>query len=188
MSQSISESIIWITKCPSTSDLWLFPKGWHEKMASTGNQLLDADISKVTDIVSADNRLRFSVEYLGIDRNEYKTIEADAKFIHHDTLFECIRRWKNRTEAAGNNARDELIRILTQIRKEHGWFPFDLMAFLTDITGMKIPKESKPSGIIVPHCVEPSIRWICPKPCQFMTCCHPGVRCVTQCGEVDALE
>ncbi len=112
-------------------------------MASNAAELLDADISKVTDIVSAENRLRFSIEYLGIDRNEYKTIEADAKFKHHDTLYECIRRWKNRTEAEGNNAKDQLIRILNQIRKEHGWFPFDIMAFLTDVTGMEISPESK---------------------------------------------
>ncbi len=58
--------------------------------------LAEADISQVTDIVSADNRLRFCTEYLGIDRNEYKTIESDAKFFHHDTLFECIRRWRNK--------------------------------------------------------------------------------------------
>ena len=105
-------------------------------MASTGPELLDADISRVTDIVSAENRLRFSVEYLALDGNEYKTIEADAQFRHHDTLFECITRWKNRTEAYGYNAKDELIRILTQIRKEHGWFSGHYMAFLTDVTGI----------------------------------------------------
>ena len=117
-------------------------------MASCSSTLEEKDISQVTDIVSADNRLRFSVEYLGIERNEYKTIEADAQFIHHDTLFECIRRWKNRTEAEGNNAKDELIKILTQIRQERGWFPFDVMAFLTDVTGMKIHESSKGFFII----------------------------------------
>ncbi len=66
--------------------------------------LEDRDISQVTEIVSAKNRFRFSIEYLGIGPNEYHTIESEAQFIHHDTLFECIRRWKNRTEAEGNNA------------------------------------------------------------------------------------
>ncbi len=112
-------------------------------MASSGGQLSGAYISRTTDIVSAENRMRFAVEYLGIERNEYKTIESDAKFIHHDTLFECISRWENRTEAEGNNARDKLIRILTKIREEHGWFSCDKMTFLTDVTGMKIPESSK---------------------------------------------
>ncbi len=100
-------------------------------MASCGSILTERDISQVTDIVSADNRLRFSVEYLGIDRNEYKTIEADAQFSHHDTLFECIRRWKNKREAEGNNAKDELVKILSGIQRERGWFSQQDMAFLT---------------------------------------------------------
>ncbi len=112
-------------------------------MASMDGQLSDADISQTTDIISADNRLRFSVEYLRIDKNEYKTIEAESKFIHHDTLFECINRWKNKTEAEGNNAKDELIRILTQVRTAHGWFSYGNMAFLTDHTGMKICQSSR---------------------------------------------
>ncbi len=102
-------------------------------MASNADQLTGADISQVTDIVSADNRLRFCTEYLGTDRNEYKTIEFEAQFIHHDTLFECIRRWKNKTEAEGKNAKDELIRILCGIQKEKGWFSRQDMAFLHDV-------------------------------------------------------
>ncbi len=113
---------------------------------STRSSLEDRDISQVTDIVSAKNRHRFAVEYLEIDPNEYHTIEAEAQFIHHDTLFECIRRWKNRTEAEGNNAKDELIRILTQIRRDHGWFPGDQMWFLTDVKGLQIPEPSKYSN------------------------------------------
>ncbi len=105
--------------------------------------LQDKDISKVTEIVSADNRFKFSVIWLGIKPNEYKTIESEAQFNHHDTLFECIRQWKNRTEAEGNNAKDELIRILLQIRKEHGWFSDEDVEFLTDVTGMKTPESSK---------------------------------------------
>ncbi len=112
-------------------------------MASNAAELLDADISKVTDIVSAENRLRFSIEYLGIDRNEYKTIEADAQFKHHDILFECITRWKNRTEAEGNHAKDQLIRILNETRIQHGWFPGNAMTFLTDVMGMQIPQDSE---------------------------------------------
>ncbi len=113
------------------------------KMASCCSILSNSDISQVTDIVSANNRHRFAVEFLGIDGNEYRTIEADAKFIHHDTLYECITRWKNRIEADRNNAKDELIRILRQIQVVHGWFPGDAMMFLTDVTGMSIPKDSK---------------------------------------------
>ncbi len=112
-------------------------------MASSISTLENREISQITEIISAKNRFRFSIEYLGIKPNEYNTIESEANFIHHDTLFECIRRWKNRTEAEGNSAKDELIKILTQIRKEHGWFPYNDMAFLTDVMGMKILESSK---------------------------------------------
>ncbi len=105
--------------------------------------LQNKDISKVTEIVSADNRFKFSVTWLGIKPNEYKKIEAEAQFNHHDTLFECIRQWKNKTEAEGINAKDELIRILLQIRKGHGWFSDGDVEFLTEVTGMKIPESSK---------------------------------------------
>ena len=115
-------------------------------MASCSNTLENKYISQVTEIISAPNRFRFAVEYLEINPNEYRTIESEAQFIHHDTLFECITRWKNKTEAEGNNAKDELVRILTQIRKEHGWFPHNDMAFLTDVVGMKIPESSKYDG------------------------------------------
>ena len=101
-------------------------------MASSEKDLLDPDISQVTDIVSADNRLRFCTEDLRIDRNEYKTIEADSHSIHHDTLYECIRRWKNKTEAEGSNPKEELVKILSQIRKERGWFSAQDMVFLHD--------------------------------------------------------
>ncbi len=105
---------------------------------SSCSSLEERDISQVTDIVSAKNRHRFAVEYLEIDRNEYHTVEAEAQFIHHDTLFECIRRWKNKTEAEGNNPKEELVKILTAIRKEKGWFSQQDMSFLDesmDITG-----------------------------------------------------
>ena len=112
-------------------------------MASNIDDLSGADISKVTDLISAQNSLRFCVEFLGIDGNEYRTIEYDSKFNHHDTLYECIKRWKNKTEVERKHPRDELIRILTQIRLEHGWFPFNAMVFLSDVTGMEIPALRK---------------------------------------------
>ncbi len=112
-------------------------------MASCSSRLTASDISQVTDVISANNRLRFSVEYLEIKPNEYRTIETEAQFIHHDVLFECIRRWKNKTEAEGKDAKDELIRILTEIRREHGWFPGDDVTFLSDVAGMNISESSK---------------------------------------------
>ena len=112
-------------------------------MASCRNDLDDRDISKLTDIVSSRNRHRFAVEYLGINPNEYNIIESEAQFIHHDTVFECIRRWKNRIETTEKYPKDELVRILTQIRKEHGWFSGDDIAFLTDVERMEIPQTSK---------------------------------------------
>ncbi len=110
-------------------------------MASCSSTLPDRDISQVTDIISAKNRYRFSVDYLGIDRNEYNTIEAEAGFIHHDALFECIARWKNKTEAEGKDAKQELIRILMNISKQHGWISTEDMIFLTNV--IKINPHSK---------------------------------------------
>ena len=111
-------------------------------MASNESTSLGVEISKVADIISAKNRHRFAVEYLKINPNEYHTIEYQAHSNHHDTVFECVTRWKNRTEAEGNNAKDELIRILTQIRKDHGWFTGHDMAFLSNVSGI-IPESSK---------------------------------------------
>ena len=95
--------------------------------------LSNDNISRVTDIISADNRFRFSVEYLGIDINEYNTIESDSRFKHYDTLLKCITKWKNKT-AGGKNPKDELVNILRQIIQEHGWFTFDDIKFLTSDT------------------------------------------------------
>ena len=106
----------------------------------------------MTDIVPADKRLRFAVEFLEIGGNEYRTIESEAQFNHHDTLYECIRRWRNRTEAEGVNPKDQLIGILTEIRQTHGWFPGSDISFLTDVTGMHIPASSKGLFIFFHFC------------------------------------
>ncbi len=68
-------------------------------------------ISRVTDIISAANRQRFCLEYLRIGLNEYETIDADSQFNHYKTLFKCLEQWKNKTEANGKNARNELEHI-----------------------------------------------------------------------------
>ena len=116
---------------------------FSERVVSSIITLKEDEISRVTDVISAKNRFRFAIEYLEINPNEYHTIESEAQFNHHDTLHECIRRWRNRTEAQGVNTKDELIRILNAIRQTHGWFPFDAMSFLTDVTGMEISEPSK---------------------------------------------
>ena len=112
-------------------------------MGSSIITLKEDEISRVTDIISAKNRFRFAIEYLEINPNEYRTIESDEQFLHHDTLHECIRRWKNRTEAEGVNPKDKLIGILTEIRVTHGWFPGSDLSFLSDVSGMHIPASSK---------------------------------------------
>ena len=124
-------------------DIDSIPSIHQTKMAASSTGLSARDISRVTDIILADHRFRFSVEYLGINRIEYKSIEAEAKFIHHDTLFEGISRWKVKVETEGQDAKDELVKILRQIRKEHGWFTHDDVAFLSDITGSQISESSK---------------------------------------------
>ena len=141
---SVLEKVTWhYSKCLQWYLLIYSIFNFSERVASSRITLKEDEISKVTDIINADNRLRFSVEYLGIDGNEYRIIESDAKYNHHDTLHECIRRWRNRTEAEGVNPRDKLIKILTEIRQTRGWFPFDVMSFLTDVTGMEISEPSK---------------------------------------------
>ncbi len=117
-------------------------KFFVKKQTCKTSHLSVSDISNITDIVSAENRLRFVVEYLGINRNEYKTIEADAHFKHFDIMFECITRWKDKMEAMGNNSKDELIRILTHVSQEHGWFPLNEMTFFTDGKETKMPDLS----------------------------------------------
>ncbi len=101
-------------------------------MATCSSQLSAAQMSKVTDIVSAENCFRFCSEYLGIDRNTFKTIEYNAKFIHHDTLFQCIEIWKNKMEGEGLDSRQELIDLLTKVKEERHWFSKQDIAFLCD--------------------------------------------------------
>ena len=120
---------------------------FSERVASSIITLKEDEISRVTDVISAKNRFRFAIEYLEINPNEYHTIESEAQFNHHDTLHECIRRWKNKTEAEGVNPKDKLIRILTEIRVTHGWFPGSDLSFLTDVSGMHIPASSK--GLLI---------------------------------------
>ena len=95
------------------------------------DKLLASHISKVTDIVPADCSLRFCVEYLGIDHNQFKTIEYNAKFIHHDVLFKCIECWKNGIEGQGLDAKEELHRLLAKVQQERHWFMKEQLMFLT---------------------------------------------------------
>ncbi len=112
-------------------------------MASFSDSLSKADLSKVTDIISADNSLRFCTEYLGIDLNKFKTIQCEAQFSHHDTLYKCLDIWRKKTEAQGKLAKDCLSKMLTKIQMEKGWFSQLDMAFLKCIEGLEIEKSSK---------------------------------------------
>ncbi len=112
-------------------------------MSECSNQLSPAQISKVTDIVSADHSLRFCTEYLRIDRNQFKTIEYNAKFNHHDTLFQCIEIWKNKMEGEGLDARENLIQLLMRVQEEKGWFSRQDMAFLFDGESVKMSPTRK---------------------------------------------
>ena len=101
-------------------------------MAQCSRQLSAAQISKVTDIISADNSFRFCVEYLGIDRNQYKTREHDAKFKHHDILFECITLWRHKTERKGLDTTEQLFKLLTTVQEERSWFSKQDLASIFD--------------------------------------------------------
>ncbi len=112
-------------------------------MATCSSKLSAAQMSKVTDIVSAENCFRFCSEYLGIDRNTFKTIEYNAKSIHHDTLFQCIELWKNRMEGEGLDSRQELIELLIKVQRERHWFSKQDMAFLFDGETVTISQKRK---------------------------------------------
>ncbi len=99
-------------------------------MAQCSSQLSADKISKVTDIVSAQNSFRFCAEYLEIGPKKFKTIEYDAKHNHHDTLFQCIELWKNKTEVEGLDARQELTELLNKVQEERRWFSKQDMAFM----------------------------------------------------------
>ncbi len=112
-------------------------------MAKCRNQLSAAQMSKVTDIVSAENCLQFCSEYLGIDRNTYKTVEYNAKFIHHDTLFHCIELWMNKVEGQGLDTRQEMKELLLKVQEERHWFSKQDMAFLFDGDNVTISPKCK---------------------------------------------
>ncbi len=112
-------------------------------MAAASDSLSKADLSKVTDIISANNSLRFCLEYLGIDHNQFKTIQYEANFSHHDTLFKCLDIWSKKRDADGKPAKDDLVKILTGIQKEKGWFSHLDMAFLKRIEGLEIAESSR---------------------------------------------
>ncbi len=120
-------------------------------MSEHSNQLSATQISKVTDMISADHSLRFCTEYLRIDRNQYKTIEYDANFNHHDTLFQCIEMWKNKMER-GLDAREHLIELLMKIQKEKGWFSRQDMAFLFDGESVKMSQTRKRHNCKIEQC------------------------------------
>ena len=101
-------------------------------MAQSSNQLSAAQMSKMTDMVSARNSFRFCVEYLEIDPKQYETIQSDAKFIHHDTLFQCIDLWRNKVEGEGLNASQELVELMTMVQEERLWFSKQDLAVLFD--------------------------------------------------------
>ena len=79
-------------------------------------------LSKVTDIIPATNDLRFCTEYLGLKGNEYSIIKHDNNDNHHDTIYACQEKWRNKTEGAGLDASRELYNILKSIQETHGWF------------------------------------------------------------------
>ncbi len=85
------------------------------------DSLSGAILSKVTDIIPANNALRFCTEYLGMKGNEYNIVKSN-KENHHDTVYACLEQWKNKTEGVGLNASAELYDILKTIQKAHGWF------------------------------------------------------------------
>ncbi len=83
--------------------------------------LSGAKLSKVTDIIPANNALRFCTEYLGMKGNEYSIIKRD-KDNHHDTIYACLEQWTNKTEGACLDVSSELYGILKTIQETHGWF------------------------------------------------------------------
>ena len=87
-----------------------------------GGPLSTAQLSKITDLISAPNALRFCTEYLDIDSSQYSIIGANVNHNHHDTMYGCLEHWKNQTEGEGRDAYRELYTILKAVQQTRGWF------------------------------------------------------------------
>ncbi len=79
-------------------------------------------LSKITDIIRAENARRFCTEFLKLGCTKYSIHQRNAHDNHHDTICNCLEEWRNKTEGEGKNARNEMSALLKSIQKQQGWF------------------------------------------------------------------
>ncbi len=97
------------------------------------SKMMYSQLFKVTDIISAQNSFRFCIEYLNIHPSEYRNIEHDNQFKHHETLFQCLETWVKRVEKDNQDPRNELTELMTRVQEEKSWFLRQDMAFLLNV-------------------------------------------------------
>ena len=103
-------------------------------------QITDDELSKlVHNVIPAEHARPFVLQYLKLSDTEYSNIAHATNSIHHDTLLECFKRWRNKQSKNGINLRRELLQLLENARKEHGWYSNISYAFLEDTCSDETP-------------------------------------------------
>ncbi len=105
--------------------------------------LSDAEISQTANIIPPEYARKFAVEHLGTDGNEYKIIQSDKGFLHHDTLFEVLDRWRAKCSIEEKDAKKQLSNILKSIKQTKGWFSLSDISFLLNDDKGDISEEGE---------------------------------------------
>ena len=102
--------------------------------------ITDDELSKLAhNVIPAEHARPFVLQYLQLSDNEYSNIAHATNSIHHDTLVECFKRWRNKQSKNGVNLRRELLQLLEYARKEHGWYSNISYAFVEDTCSDETP-------------------------------------------------
>ena len=105
-------------------------------------------------MILAEHARAFALQYLRLSDHEYLNILHLAHGNHHDTMLECFKKWKNKQVSVnGQEVRRALVRLLTEARKDYGWFPNVSYAFLetTSLYDEDIIPEALPASSMYCH-------------------------------------
>ena len=117
---------------------------YHEEFLNVipERNITDDELSKLArDVIPAEHARPFVLQYLTLSDNEYSNIAHTTNGIHHDTLVECFKRWRNKQPKHGPSLRRELLKLLENARREHGWYSNISYAFLGDTCSSEIPNK-----------------------------------------------
>ena len=102
--------------------------------------ITDDELSKLAhNVIPAEHARPFVLQFLRLTDNEYSNIAHATDSIHHDTLVECFKRWRNKQSQNGVNLRRELLQLLENARREYGWYSNISYAFLEDASSDETP-------------------------------------------------